>query len=277
MKLQNKANQLRIETFQALYNAGGGHYGGCMSVIEILTALYYGVMNFDANHLDDKNRDRFVLSKGHAGPALYVVLANKGCFEKERLLEIDQNGGRLPKHVDRLKVPGVEFSTGPLGQGFSAAAGMALGLKADNSDAMVYAVIGDGECDEGQVWEAAMAAAHYQLDNFITIVDKNLCQVDGTTENVMNIDIGGFANKWKAFGWNVYEADGNDAETLYTILKECLASKNGQPSVIIANTIKGKGVSFMEGNYRWHSGKITADQFEEGMKSLYKAKEISND
>lgn len=276
MKLQDKANQLRLETFQALFNAGGGHFGGCMSVIEILTALYYGVMKFDANHLDNPNRDRMVLSKGHAGPALYVVLADKGCFEKERLLELDQNGGRLPKHVDRLKVPGIEFSTGPLGQGFSAAAGMALGLKADKSSAMVYAVIGDGECDEGQVWETAMASAHHQLDNLVAIVDRNLCQVDGTTEAVMNLDNGGFSNKWNAFGWNVHEVDGNDAEVLYNTLKVSIASKNGKPSVIIANTTKGKGVPFMEGNYRWHSGKINAEQFEEGMKGLNKIKGSSH-
>lgn len=276
MRLQDKANRIRIEVFKVLFKAGGGHYGGCMSVIEILTALYYGVMKFDVNYLEDPNRDRLILSKGHAGPSLYVILADKGCFEKERLLELDQNGGRLPKHVDRLKVPGIEFSTGPLGQGFSAAAGMALGLKSDRSSAMVYTVLGDGECDEGQVWETAMASAHHRLDNLVAIIDRNHCQVDGRTKDVMDLDIGSFSMKWEAFGWKVFEVDGNDADALFNTLKVSIASRNGKPSVIIANTIKGKGIPFMESDYRWHSGIINTEQYEAGMKSLQKTMDYAN-
>lgn len=266
MTLQTKANEIRSTLFDTLYHAGGGHFGGCLSVVETLTALYYGVMKYNPKFPDDPQRDRLVLSKGHAGPALYVVLADVGFFEKERLAEVDQNGGRLPKHIDRLKVPGVEFSTGPLGQGVSAAAGMALGLKSRNSSARVFAITGDGECDEGQVWETAMMAAHYHLDNFIVIVDLNGCQVDGNTEDVMNL--GNLAMKWEAFGWNVLNAEGNDADDMLHALNEAAGLKNTKPTVILAKTLKGKGIPFMEGNYRWHSGSVTDEQYLEGRAAL---------
>ena len=266
MNLQEKSKELRKDTFKAMYASGGGHFGGCLSVIEILTAILYGVMDFSPSSLSDPDRDRMILSKGHAGPALYVALADLGFFEKERPGELDKNGGRLPKHIDRLKVPGVEFSTGPLGQGFSAAGGMALALKSRNSKASVYAILGDGECDEGQVWETAMAAANFNLDNFIAVVDKNNCQVDGETKDVM--DLGDFPDKWRAFGWNVSECDGNDVDAVLEAISGLVALKNGRPSVLIANTVKGKGVSFMEGNYRWHSGKLSEEQYMTGLKDL---------
>lgn len=270
MMLQEKADELRLETFKAINSAGGGHFGGSLSVIEILTVLLYGIMNYSPTNMNDPNRDRLVLSKGHAGPALYVMLADLGFFEKERLRELDCDGGRLPKHIDRLKVPGVEFSTGPLGQGFSAAGGMALALKHLGSCANVYAVLGDGECDEGQVWEAAMAASHYSLENLIAVVDVNHCQVDGMTNDVM--DLGDLQLKWKSFGWNVCSCDGHDTEKLSSAISGFLKNKNGKPSVVIAETIKGRGVSFMEGNYKWHSGKLNESQYEEGLSDLQKGK-----
>ena len=183
--LKEKAQELRKKTFETIYNAGGGHYGGSLSAIEIMTTLYYDVMNLRPQEPTWPDRDRFILCKGHAGPPLYVILADRGFIDPERLKELDVNGGSLPKHVDRLKVQGIDYSSGPLGQGLSVACGMASAAKLDNKDLYVYALMGDGELDEGQIWEAAMTAAHYKLDNLVTIVDRNMNQIDGTTEDVM--------------------------------------------------------------------------------------------
>lgn len=272
MKLQKKADELRQKIFDTIYGAGGGHFGGSLSVVEILTALFYGGMSFDASKMEDPKRDRLVLSKGHAGPALYVTLADIGCFPEEKLQELDQNGGSLPKHVDRLKVPGVELSTGPLGQGFSVATGMALGLKDQFPETRVFAILGDGECDEGQIWEAAMAAAHYKLSHFMAIVDVNGGQVDGATKDVM--DLGDLAAKWKAFGWRVAETDGNDADGLLQVIQTLKNEEDDRPAVILAKTVKGKGVPFMENVYSWHSGKINAEQYKEGAENLRKVMEV---
>ncbi len=259
------SNQIRKETFETICNAGGGHFGGSLSAIEILTVLYFDVLRVDSKDPKWEDRDRFVLAKGHAGPPLYVILSKKGFFEKERLLELDKNGGRLPKHVDRLKVPGIDFSTGPLGQGLSLVNGMAAAVKLDNKDIYVYALLGDGECQEGQVWEAAMSAAHFKLDNIIAFVDRNRCQVDGYTDDINNIEP--LSSKWESFGWYVQIIDGHNVESIQNAIKVAKSIK-GKPKVIIANTIKGKGISFMENNYLWHHSSISKEQINQALMEL---------
>lgn len=263
--LNEKAQQLRKKTFETIYRAGGGHYGGSLSAIEIITTLYYDVMSLRPSEPNWPERDRFVLCKGHAGPPLYVILADLGFIDPARLAELDQNGGSLPKHVDRLKVEGIDYSSGPLGQGLSVACGMAAAAKLDNKDLSVYALMGDGELDEGQVWEAAMTGAHYKLDNLIAFVDRNNNQIDGTTEQVMALEP--LDKKWEAFGWAVQVVDGHDTAAIKAAVDTAKTIK-GKPSVIIADTVKGKGISFMENQYQWHSGQITPEQFEQGLKDL---------
>ena len=266
MNLREKADQIRVETFSVLHRAGGGHYGGCMSCVEILTVLYYDLLRFDPHHRDDPARDRFILAKGHSGPTLYTILADLDCFDKSLLAQLDQNGGALPKHVDRMKVPGIEYSSGPLGQGLSVAAGMAVGLRDSGyARSKVYCLLGDGELDEGQIWEAAMCAAHYKIDNLIAIVDWNHQQIDGPVEKVMSLDP--LDKKWEAFGWNVIAVDGHNVEALAAAFRTAHTC-SGKPSVLLADTIKGKGISFMEGNYRWHSGYTTEDQYKTGIADL---------
>lgn len=263
--MKKKAQELRRRTFETIYNAGGGHYGGSLSAIEIMTVLYYDVMNIDRKNPNWEDRDRFILAKGHAGPPLYVILADLGIIDSARLAELDQNGGSLPKHVDRLKVQGIDYSSGPLGQGLSVACGMAAAAKQDGKDLYVYTLLGDGELDEGQVWEAAMTAGHYKLDHLIAFVDRNRNQIDGTTEDVMTLEP--LADKWAAFGWHVQVIDGHDTDAIKAAVEAAKAA-TGRPSVIIANTIKGKGISFMENQYKWHSGQITPEQFAIGCKDL---------
>lgn len=263
--LEKKAGELRQKTFETIYHAGGGHYGGSLSAIEIMTVLYYDAMKLRPQEPEWEERDRFILCKGHAGPPLYVILADQGFISSDRLEELDKNGGSLPKHVDRLKVQGIDYSSGPLGQGLSVACGMASAAKLDKKDLYVYALMGDGELDEGQVWEAAMTASHYQLDHLIAIVDRNRNQIDGSTETVMALEP--LEEKWKAFGWNVQVVDGHDTKALKSAIETAKAAK-GKPNVIIANTIKGKGISFMENQYTWHSGQITQEQFQQGLKDL---------
>ncbi len=263
--LENKAHELRKKTFETIYKAGGGHFGGSLSAIEIMTTLYYGVMNVRPEDPNWPDRDRFVLCKGHAGPPLYVILADKGFIDPARLDELDKNGGSLPKHVDRLKVQGIDYSSGPLGQGLSVACGMASAAKLDKKDLYVYALMGDGELDEGQVWEAAMTAGHYKLDNLIAFVDRNMNQIDGTTEQVMTLEP--LPAKWEAFGWNVQVVDGHDTNAILAAVEKAKAAK-GKPNMIICNTIKGKGISFMENQYKWHSGQITEEQFQQGLLDL---------
>ena len=263
--MKKKAQELRRRTFETIYNAGGGHYGGSLSAIEIMTVLYYDVMNIDRKNPNWEDRDRFILAKGHAGPPLYVILADLGIIDSARLAELDQNGGSLPKHVDRLKVQGIDYSSGPLGQGLSVACGMAAAAKQDGKDLYVYTLLGDGELDEGQVWEAAMTAGHYKLDHLIAFVDRNRNQIDGTTEDVMTLEP--LADKWAAFGWHVQVIDGHDTDAIKAAV-EAAKAVAGRPSVIIANTVKGKGISFMENQYKWHSGQITPEQFAIGCKDL---------
>ena len=261
--LQEIANEIRRTTFWAISKAGGGHYGGSLSCIEILTALYFSIMNVDPTNPDWTGRDRLVMSKGHAGPALYCTLAQKGFFPKEFLLELDRNGSSLPKHAD-MKVKGVDISTGSLGQGLSYACGMALAAKIDHKDFYTYVVIGEGECNSGQIWEAAMAINKYELNNLVAIVDRNHLQIDGTNEEVMPLDP--FLDKWISFGWDADEVEGHDVEAIRDKLLQ--AKSSTKPTVIVANTIKGKGISFMENCVAWHSGKIDEEQYQEGKNEL---------
>lgn len=263
--MQRIATTIRRAAFKAMAGAGGGHFGGSLSLIEILTALYWGVLRVDPAAPGKSDRDRLVLSKGHAGPALYATLAERGFFPREWLAELDTSGGRLPKHVDRFKVPGVDVSSGALGQGLSIGAGMALAARLDAQDVRVYVIMGDGECNSGQIWEAAMTASKYRLSNLTGIVDRNHCQVDGASDEVMPLEP--FASKWESFGWNVIAVDGHSIPAMLQALR-LAARVNDRPSVLLARTIKGKGVSFMEDRYEWHSGSLTNELFEAAMAEL---------
>jgi transketolase len=264
--LQQVAHRMRLETFKAIAGAGGGHFGGSLSEIEILTALWFRVLQVDPSNPQWDGRDRFILSKGHGGPGLYVMLAERGFFPKSWLAELDQSGGRLPKHVD-FGIPGIDISSGSLGQGLSVAVGMALASRVDGSDRRIYVVMGDGECDEGQVWEAAMAAAKYGLDSVTAIIDRNRVQVDGTCAEIMPNDP--FLDKWRAFGWHVLHVDGHDVDAIVAALKTA-STTVGKPTMIVADTVKGKGVSFMEGQAKWHSGSVSREQYETAVAELSK-------
>lgn len=261
------ADRIRYHTFAAIARAGGGHFGGSLSISEILAVLYFHVMTVSPANPDDERRDRFVLSKGHAGPALYTTLALRGFFPLEELADLDKPLSKFPKHVDRLKLPGIEASTGPLGQGLSIACGMAISLKQQRRASRVYVLAGDGECNSGQLWEAAMTAAKYRLDNLAVIVDRNGCQIDGCSDEVMPMEPLG--DKFAAFGFRVFHADGHDVASLRQAFEQAGTSRDA-PSVIIARTVKGRGVSFMAGRYEWHSGSITAEQYEQGLVELGK-------
>lgn len=253
------ADEIREMTFKAIHNAGGGHFGGCMSVIEILTVLYYQILRVDPSNPSWEERDRVVLSKGHAGPALYTTLAHKGFFPEEWLFtELDKAGGRLPKHADRLKVPGIDVSSGALGLGLSIGCGMALAARLSNKAIKVHVIMGEGECNSGQIWEAAMLAAKYGLDNLTGIVDLNNFQIDGDTGDIMPMEP--FAQKWQAFGWNVLTADGHCIADLVGSYETAFSIKD-KPTVIIAATTKGKGIDMMENRCEWHSGKLTEEQY----------------
>ena len=223
--------------------AGSGHPGGSLSATDILTALYFHTMNHDPQKPHWPDRDRFVLSKGHSAPALYATLAQAGYFPEEELITLRKFGSRLQGHPSMRRLPGIDMSTGSLGQGLSVANGMALGGRLDEKDYRVYCLIGDGEAQEGQIWEAAMAAAHYKLDHVTAILDRNSFQIDGETEDIMSLEPLG--EKWRAFGWQVYEIDGHDLRQIVTALDEA-GKVEGRPQMIIAKTVKGKGISFME-------------------------------
>ena len=248
----------RLLAVDMVYAAASGHLGGSLSSMDILTTLYFDVMRVDPENPRDPDRDRFVLSKGHCTPGLYPTLAMKGFFPVERLLEFRQVSGTLSGHAEMNLVPGVDMSTGSLGQGLSAAVGMALAGKADGKDYRVYALLGDGEVEEGQVWEAAMAAAKYHLDNLCAIVDVNGLQIDGATADVMPSEP--LDKKFGAFNWNVIPVDGHDFRALEEAFAAAAACK-GRPTVLLAKTVKGKGVSFMEGDYGWHGKAPNAEQY----------------
>jgi transketolase len=263
--LEQTANDLRCLVLRMVYQAGSGHIGGSLSAADLVTALYFSVLRVDPARPDWPDRDRFVLSKGHACPIVYAALARRGFFPEDELWTLRQVGSRLQGHPDRLKTPGIDATTGSLGQGISVACGMALAAKLNRQSLRVYAMIGCGESQEGQVWEAAMSAAHYKLGNLTVIQDYNGRQIDGTNEEVMSI--APLADKWRAFGWQVLEIDGHNMAEILDALS--LSHKpNGRPAVIIARTIKGKGVSFMENEAKWHSGAPSRSEFEKAIAEL---------
>ncbi len=255
-ELSLKANAVRRHIIEMVYAAGSGHPGGSLSATDIIVALYFKLMNYDPENPKWEDRDRFVLSKGHAAPALYATLAELGVFPVEELLTLRKVGSRLQGHPDMRKLPGIEASTGSLGQGLSIANGMALAAKLDRKLYNVYVMLGDGEIEEGQVWEAAMFASHYKLDNLIAFLDRNRLQIDGETEQVMSIEP--IADKWKAFGWEVREINGHDFKEIVDAVDWAKEVK-GKPVMIVAHTVKGKGVSFMEGSVHFH-GKPPNDE-----------------
>jgi transketolase len=248
-RLKKVANDIRIDIIKETFYAASGHPGGSLSAADILTVLYFNEMNVDPTDPKKADRDKFVLSKGHASPVLYATLAHKGFFPREDLVTFRKLGSKLQGHPDMKKVPGVEMSTGSLGQGFSAAVGMALAGKLDKNPGRVYALLGDGELQEGIIWEAAMAAAHYKLDNLTAIVDWNGLQIDGKNDDVMTVTP--VDEKFRSFGFHVINIDGHSLEQIEAALAEARSTK-GKPTVIVAKTVKGKGVSFMENNYGWH-------------------------
>ena len=252
------ANRVRKSALTGIYNAKSGHPGGSLSIAELLTYLYEEVMRVDAKNPKMAERDRFVLSKGHTCPALYGILAYEGFFPEEDIKTLRRTDSYLQGHPDMNKVPGVDMSTGSLGQGVSAAGGMALAAKLDGSDYRVYAVLGDGELEEGQVWEQAMFASHYKLDNLTIFIDNNGLQIDGNIDEVMSpnpID-----KKFESFGWNVVLADAHDFDSLESAVKNAKSTK-GRPTAVIMKSVKGKNVSFMENNAAWHGAAPNEEQY----------------
>ncbi len=249
-QLRVQAHSVRRKVVEMIAAAGSGHPGGGLSAVEIVTVLYFHAMRIDPNRPDWADRDRFVLSKGHGSAALYAALGARGFFPDEYFAHFRQIGSPLLGHPCMNKVPGVDMSTGSLGQGLSAALGMALAARCRNKDFHVYALLGDGEIQEGQIWEAAMAAAHFHVDNLTAILDYNGVQLDGFVSDILSIEP--VSDKWRAFGWHVIEcSDGHDIVRLLTAI-EAAQQVRGQPAIIIAHTVKGKGVSFMENSAAWH-------------------------
>jgi len=264
-EMREMAKKLRRHIISMIGKAGSGHPGGSLSAVEIVTALYFKVLRHNPSNTCWSDRDRFILSKGHAAPLLYAALAEAGYFPVEELLTLRQLDSHLQGHTDRTACSGVEMSAGALGQGLSFAIGIALAGRLNSQSYRVYVLLGDGECDEGQVWEAAMAAAHFKVDNLVAIVDNNGQQIDGWNRDVMNLDP--FDKKWQAFGWRVIEVDGHDLTQLINAFEQAKSAK-GQPTVIIAHTIKGKGVSFMENNPSFHGKAPNAEEMEIALKEL---------
>ncbi len=264
-ELSSIAKQVRIDIIRSLHKAGSGHPGGSLSAADILTALYFGVMDVDPADPWKKDRDKFVLSKGHACPALYSVLSEKGFFPKEELMTLRELGSRLQGHPNIGTPPGIEMTTGSLGQGLSVALGMALAAKLDGEKTRVFTLLGDGEIQEGMVWEAAMAAVHYELDNLIAIVDWNGMQIDGWNDEVMKI--APVEDKFRGFGWEAEICDGHDFGSILGALSKA-GKTQGKPLAVIAKTVKGKGVSFMENKAEWHGKAPNDEQFEAAMKEL---------
>jgi len=264
-KFLDKSYRIRKHVLEMTTQAGSGHPGGSLSCVDIIVALYFHIMQHDSKNPNWPDRDRFVLSKGHAAPTLYAALAEAGYIPIEELENFRKLGSPLQGHPDRNRVPGVENSSGSLGNGLAIANGMALASKIDERPYRVYVLLGDGECQEGLVWEAAMFAAHYKIDNLTAIVDRNGLQIDGPTEQVMSIEP--LASKWKSFGWNVIEVDGHD---ILAIIEACEEAKRvrGRPTVIIAYLIKGRGVSFMEWVTSFHGKTLTEEQCKKALQEL---------
>lgn len=270
LKLMKTANEIRKDIVTAVHSAKAGHPGGSLSAADIFTYLYFEEMNIDPKDPKKADRDRFVLSKGHTAPGLYSALAERGYFPKEDLKTLRHTGSYLQGHPDMKHIPGVDMSSGSLGQGISAAVGMAIAAKLSHKDYRVYALLGDGEIQEGQVWEAAMLAAHQKLDNLVVIVDNNNLQIDGAITEVNSpypID-----KKFEAFNFHVINIDGNDFDQIDAAFKEAKTVK-GQPTAIIAKTVKGKGVSFMENQAGWHGKAPNDEEYKTAMEDLEKAGE----
>lgn len=259
------ARRIRIDTIKAVHNAGSGHPGGSLSAADIITALYFGVMNVDPRNPKMEGRDKFVLSKGHAVPAQYAALGERGYFPVEEMMSLRKLGSPFQGHGNCHKVAGIEMSTGSLGQGVSAAVGMALANRLDRSKGRIYVLLGDGELQEGIVWEACMSAGHYKLDNLCVIVDWNGLQIDGKNDDVMRV--APIADKFRAFGFHTVETDGHDFARIFDAFDETGGVK-GSPSAIIARTVKGKGVSFMEDQAGWHGKAPNEEQAREAVEEL---------
>jgi transketolase len=261
-KKSAEARKLMVET---LICAGCGHPGGAFSSIDVMTALYFDVMKIDPANPQWEERDRFILSKGHSSIALYTILHLRGFMSKETLLTFRQDNSLLCGHPDMHKVQGVEMSTGSLGHGLSVGVGLAVSGKMDHKAFRVFVLMGDGETQEGSIWEAAMFASHHKLDNLIGIVDRNMLQIDGRTEDILALEP--YKAKWEAFGWNVVEIDGHDFEQIIAALRQASGSV-GKPTLILANTVKGKGISFMEHNLAWHGGGLKGEYAEIALKEV---------
>ena len=270
LELKRTANNLRISIIEEVYNAKCGHPGGSLSIADILTYLYFVEMNVDPKNPKDENRDRFVLSKGHTAPGLYATLAERGFFPVEELKTLRKTSSRLQGHPDMKGVPGVDMSTGSLGLGFSTACGMALSAKVSGDSYRVYSILGDGESEEGQVWEAAMFASHYKLDNLVAILDLNGLQIDGPITEVMNPTP--HDEKFRAFGWHVILADAHDFNSIEAAFNEARGVK-GKPTAIIARSVKGKGVSYMENSCEWHGQAPKEDLYNVAVADLQKIEE----
>ena len=270
LRLSRTANNVRKNIIEGVYNAGCGHPGGSLSIADLITYLYFEELRIDPKNPKDPKRDRFVLSKGHTAPALYAVLAERGYFPLEDIKTLRKTTSHLQGHPDMKGTPGVDMTTGSLGLGFSAACGMALSGKISNEDYRVYTILGDGETEEGQVWEAAMFAGHYKLDNLVAIVDWNGLQIDGPIAEVMNPTP--HDEKFKAFGWHVISIDAHDFDQIEAALAEAKTVK-GKPTVIIAKSIKGKGVSYMENKCEWHGAAPKQDLYEVAVADLNKIEE----
>lgn len=263
--LKEKAKQIRMDIIDTTVWAGGAHIGGAMSMTDIMVILYYKYLNIDPKRPDWSDRDRFILSKGHGGVGYAPVLADKGYFDKELLKEFNHFGSPFGMHLDGNKVKGVDASTGSLGHGLSMSVGLALGARLQNKSWKTYCILGDGECNEGSVWEAAMSASHFNLTNMITFVDRNKLMIDGPTEKVMSLEP--FAKKWEAFGFITREVNGHDFEALAAAIDYAHEEKTA-PVVIIANTVKGKGVDFMENQVKWHYGSMDSTLAEKAKASV---------
>ncbi|MCK0473372.1 transketolase [Halalkalibacter sp. APA_J-10(15)] len=263
-RLNRKAVEIRKSLLEMIYEAGTGHTGSSLSNTDILVALYYGVMKIDPNNPNWEERDRYIQSKGHAVESYWAVLADKGFFPKEELKTFSKYNSRLIGHPNN-KVPGVEMNTGALGHGLSVSVGMALSAKMDKKTIRVFTLMGDGELAEGSVWEAAMSAAQYKLDNLIGIIDRNRLQISGTTDDVMSNEP--LDKKWESFGWHVIQVDGNDVGELVRVFNEALQI-TGKPTIILANTVKGKGISIAENVESWHHHVPTKEEYKIAMQEL---------
>ncbi len=265
-QLQNTCVDLKKNVITMIYKAQSGHPGGSLSVAEFVTACYFREMNIDPQNPKWPDRDRFVLSKGHVCPAQYAALAMKGFFPMETLDTLRKEGSILQGHPDSKKCPGIDISTGSLGQGLACGVGMALAAKMNGKSYRVFAALGDGECDEGEIWEACHTANKYKLDNLVVFVDYNNLQLDGTCDEIM--PLGDLGAKFRTFGFDVYEIDGNDMEQMVAALDLALAVKNGKPKCILGRTVKGKGVSFMENQCGWHGTAPNDQQYKQAMEEL---------